>query len=40
MALELKFHEILAMANSATVDAAGRLTIRTPDGRSITARRT
>ncbi len=40
MALEQAFLDVLGKANSATVDARGMLTIRTPDGRSITARRT
>jgi heat shock protein HslJ len=40
MALEATFFDILGKANGATVDAAGILTLRTPDGRSIRARRT
>ncbi len=40
MALERTFLDILAAANAATVDVAGTLTLRTPDGRLIRARRT
>ncbi len=40
MALERAFFDILAAANGATVDVAGTLTLRTPDGRVIRARRT
>ncbi len=39
MRLERTFLDILAKANGATVDARDRLTLRTPDGRTITARR-
>ncbi len=40
MALERAFFDILAAANAATVDGTGTLTLRTPDGRVIRARRT
>ena len=39
MALERTFLDILAAANSATVGVGDVLTLRTPDGRSIRARR-
>lgn len=39
MALERAFLDILGRAASATIDAAGTLTIRASDGRTIAARR-